>query len=303
MTIDKNYVDYPFNTRQTIISIGPGMLGIEKGIVRSGTKIKVAAYVEIEAFVIFNLIKAMEKDLLDSAPIWADIKTFPYRRFRKKIHGIISGYPCQPFSIAGNRKGAGDPRHIYPFISKAFQSIIPFWGFFENVGEHLNKGFEEVSHDLRKMGYLVEANLYSAQEVGATHERKRIFILAVKWEYAHYLRQFWNKRWSETEEFFKKSNPELANPIEQRRFEKQWLKTKLPTRVAYYESFEKWPLPPGPDQHEWEEPRCIKSRVGCTIDGYNFREDLLRMLGNGVVEQTSELAWIDLWNIMLNKNP
>ena len=57
-----------------------------------------------------------------------------------------------------------------------------------------------------------------------------------------------------------------------------------------------WPKGPGPDQYEWEEPRTLKPGVGMSAYGYNFREDLIRMYGNGVVEQVAELAWVDLWN-------
>lgn len=55
----------------------------------------------------------------------------------------------------------------------------------------------------------------------------------------------------------------------------------------------KWPATPGEDQYEWEAPR-IESKMGFTVNGYNFREDLLRMAGNGVLEQQGEVAFIEL---------
>jgi DNA (cytosine-5)-methyltransferase 1 len=58
----------------------------------------------------------------------------------------------------------------------------------------------------------------------------------------------------------------------------------------------RWPGRPGEPQYEWEAPRTVESGMGCTIDGYNFREDILRALGNGVVEDTAEIAFIDLLN-------
>ena len=68
----------------------------------------------------------------------------------------------------------------------------------------------------------------------------------------------------------------------------------------------RWPAKPGQEQYDWEEPRTVtkkelESRLGSTTYGYNFREDLLRMYGNAVVEQTAEIAWIDLWE-KINKN-
>jgi hypothetical protein len=56
---------------------------------------------------------------------------------------------------------------------------------------------------------------------------------------------------------------------------------------------DKFPAGQGETQYDWEEPR-IKSSLGFTINGHNYREDLLRMAGNGVVEQTAEVAYIDL---------
>lgn len=55
-----------------------------------------------------------------------------------------------------------------------------------------------------------------------------------------------------------------------------------------------WPAGPGQQQYEWEEPRTIEPRLGCAINGYNFREDLLRAYGNSVVEQTTGIAFVDL---------
>jgi hypothetical protein len=58
--------------------------------------------------------------------------------------------------------------------------------------------------------------------------------------------------------------------------------------------FYRWPAGQGKFQYDWEEPRAVKSSVGSTVNGYNFRNDLLRMYGNGVVEQTAEIAFLDL---------
>jgi hypothetical protein len=109
-----------------ILSLCPGIRGLERGIEKAlGGKLRVAAYVEIEAFIIANLLAGMEAGLLDAAPIWSNLKTFNARPFRGKIHGIIGGYPCQPFSVAGVRKGTSDPRHLYPFISRCIKKSRP----------------------------------------------------------------------------------------------------------------------------------------------------------------------------------
>ncbi len=65
---------------------------------------------------------------------------------------------------------------------------------------------------------------------------------------------------------------------------------------------ERWPSRPGEYQHEWEEKRTVKSGVGCTVNGYNFRTELLRQYGNGVVSQQASYAFETLILKLLNDN-
>lgn len=143
------------------------MRGLERGLERVIGELRTIAYVEIEAFVIENLVQQMEQGVLAPTPVFTDVKTFPFEKFRGRVHGIIGGYPCQPFSAAGLRKGESDPRHLWPFIKRGVKKSRPIWVFFENVEGHLSLGFERVQKDLRQMGYAVEAGIFTAQEVGA----------------------------------------------------------------------------------------------------------------------------------------
>lgn len=177
-----NHVDF---TQQSpvILSFCPGIRGIERGLERIFRSVRTCAYVEIEAFIVENLLAAMEEGLVDTAPIWTNLKTFNPKPFRGKVDGIIGGYPCQPFSLAGKREGENDPRHLWPFIREHVRTIQPGWCFFENVSGHLTLGFDVVKAELEEMGYFVEAGIYTAEEVGAPHRRERLFILAIKMEY------------------------------------------------------------------------------------------------------------------------
>jgi DNA (cytosine-5)-methyltransferase 1 len=120
----------------------------------------------------------MEEGFIHPAPIWTDLKTFDGRPWRGIVDCIIGGYPCQPFSQAGRRLGKEDPRHLWPYFVEIIKQIQPNFCFFENVEGHLSLGFEQVRSDLQAMGYGVEAGLFSAAEIGASHLRKRLFILA-----------------------------------------------------------------------------------------------------------------------------
>jgi len=340
-------VDYPFESPATL-SLCTGGGGLDRGVERAIGRLRTIAYVEIEAFIIENLLAGMEAGLLDSAPIWANLTTFPWEHFRGKVDLIMGGYPCQPFSTAGKRQGANDPRHLWPFIETGIDTIRPAVCFFENVAGHLTLGFEQVAASLQRMGYRVEAGLYTAAEVGAPHKRARLFILAILGDAESNYE--WRQRLSEQGRHWvsagRSSIKELADTYgdgpganagsaersrsedeggTQRQERDEVQRERSGGDIGYgcaelgdsygirqpserydgepvgsgYSGFIDngtlcWPSRPGEPQYAWEEPRTLESRMGCTIDGYSFREDFLRALGNGVVEQTAELAFRDL---------
>jgi len=168
------------NSKQlpTVISFCSGYGGIERGLELAGIEHRVIAYVEIEAFAIGNLVAKMEQGELVPAPIYTDLKTFPSHLFRDSVDIITGGYPCQPFSVAGRAQAFDDPRHLFPYILNHVRTIRPSQCFFENVEGHINRGLESVLQDLEGAGYNSTWGVFSAEEVGAPHQRKRIFILA-----------------------------------------------------------------------------------------------------------------------------
>lgn len=90
---------------------------------------------------------------------------------------ITAGYPCQPFSHAGKRKGVNDVRHLWPYVADAISLLRPTMVVFENVRGHLSLGFGEVVEDLNQLAYDVRWTLLRASDVGAPHQRSRVFIL------------------------------------------------------------------------------------------------------------------------------
>lgn len=155
-----------------------GYGGISLGLKRAIPSLRTIAFGEIEGFACANLVAKMEAGLLDAAPIWTDIKTFPCESFRDRVDIFVAGYPCQPFSAAGKRLGTEDPRHLWPYIARAISVIRPRLCFFENVEGHISLGLSTVISDLEELGYKVSWGIFSASEVGAPHQRKRVFILA-----------------------------------------------------------------------------------------------------------------------------
>lgn len=162
----------------THVSLCAGYGGIDLGLKRAIPNLRTIAFSEIEAFACANLVAKMEAGCLDAAPIWTDVKTFPWEEFRGKVDILSGGYPCQPFSAAGKRLGKDDPRHLWPWIADGIRVCQPAVCFFENVEGHISLGLREVIGELEEIGYRATWGVFSAAEVGAPHQRKRVFILA-----------------------------------------------------------------------------------------------------------------------------
>ena len=75
-------------------------------------------YVERDAFAAAILVARMEDQTLDQAPVWDDLTGFDGRQRRGAVDLVSAGYPCKPFSVAGKRKGADDPRHLWPHVAR-----------------------------------------------------------------------------------------------------------------------------------------------------------------------------------------
>ena len=168
------------DTTKTIthVSLCAGYGGIDIGLQRAVGNLRTIAFSEIEAFACANLVSKMEAGLLDCAPIWTNLKTFPWGKFRGVVDILSGGYPCQPFSAAGKRLGTEDPRHLWPYIADGIAAMRPSVCFFENVEGHISLGLPDVIEDLGCLGYRTTWGIFSASEVGAPHQRKRVFIMA-----------------------------------------------------------------------------------------------------------------------------
>jgi DNA (cytosine-5)-methyltransferase 1 len=96
----------------------------------------------------------------------------------RTIDIISAGYPCQPFSYAGKRRGAEDNRHLWPEVKRILEEIRPRWFVGENVAGHVTLGLDDVLADLGGAGYTAQAFLIPAAAVRASHRRDRVFIVA-----------------------------------------------------------------------------------------------------------------------------
>ena len=91
---------------------------------------------------------------------------------------ICGGFPCQPVSVAGQRRGTEDPRWLWPEMARLVRILRPRYVLVENVPGLFHQGFGDVLGDLAESGYDAEWDCISAAALGAPHLRKRIFIVA-----------------------------------------------------------------------------------------------------------------------------
>ena len=123
-------------------------------------------------------------------PNLGDIKQIDWSSI-EPIDILTAGYPCQPFSHAGHRKGENDERHIWPHILKGISILRPKFIILENVRGHLSLGFKEVLSDLAENGYDAKWRIVRASDVGSPHQRARLFIIA--YSNSEGLQRTWHK--------------------------------------------------------------------------------------------------------------
>jgi len=175
------------NTKESIrhLSLCSGYGGIDLGLRRVLPECRTVAYVEIEAFAIQNLVDKIEAERLDPAPVYTDVKSFPFKEFRGCVDILSGGFPCQPFSNAGTKQSTEDPRHLFPYILEGIRECRPSVVFLENVEGIISSKTKDgepvlkyVLRSLEEVGYRATAGVFSASEIGAPHQRKRVFIMA-----------------------------------------------------------------------------------------------------------------------------
>lgn len=163
----------------TILELCAGYGGLDLGIELAVPESRCVCGVECEASCAVVLDQAMRSGPIAPFPVWNDLRTFDGRRWRGCVDIIAAGYPCQPFSQAGKRRGADDPRHLWPHVARVIGEVGPECVFLENVEGHVGLGLREVVRDLEGMGYRCAVGLFTARGVGAPHRRRRVFIVGM----------------------------------------------------------------------------------------------------------------------------
>ena len=272
-----------------------------------GEQVRTVCYVEWETYAAATLMARMEEQRLDKAPIWDDLTTFDGKAWSGKVDIITAGFPCQPVSNAGRRELQSDDRWIWPDIYRIICEIRPRFVFLENVAGLLSGGLDIVLGNLATAGYDAEWTSIKAKEVGASHNRLRVFILA------YTSSKGLERRYTDRESTkITPSGNKLAN-TESKRLQCTITKRTDRKRSSFQteneSNFMATCFPPGPDESElWERLLIQRPEIKpsfCRVhDGSftelvkPFRTERLTMLGNGVVPQQASAAFKILWERM-----
>jgi len=234
-------------------------------------------------------------------PNYGDIKQIDWALL-EPIDILTAGYPCQPFSHAGYRKGTDDERHIFPFILEAIGILRPRWVILENVRGHLSLGLKEVLAGLTSVGYDAQWQIVRASAAGAPHQRARLFIIAYPNSYAceesrRGLRGVSGEAgeiiYGSDRAIYGCSNQDVSNSNDQHKSHDRQVQ-ELGRRFT-----------PRCEMHMQEPPDALDKEgklnavfveymmglpIGWVTDTGLSRAQQLKMLGNGVVPQQAKLA-------------
>jgi len=156
-----------------ILDICSGIGGFSLGLESTGG-FDTVAFCEFDDF----CRKVLNKHWPD-VPIYKDLKEIGNEpeRIIQDFDLICGGIPCQPFSVAGKKKGKEDDRHLWPYMYEIIKHKKPSWVIVENVGGFVNVALDDVCLDLEAQGYATQSFIIPACSVEAPHRRDRIWIL------------------------------------------------------------------------------------------------------------------------------
>ena len=157
-----------------VLDLFSGIGGFSVGLEKAG--FETVAFCEIEEYPRGVLAKHWP-----DTPIYGDVRKLTGKQLRADgivPDVIVGGYPCQPFSLAGVRRGEEDDRHLWPEVRRLVNEIRPAWCIFENVAGHISMGLDEVLSDLEAEDYAARPFVIPACGVDAPHRRDRVWIVA-----------------------------------------------------------------------------------------------------------------------------
>ena len=160
--------------RNNVLDLFSGIGGFSLGLESTGF-FKTICFVEKDKF----CQKVLQKNF-PNIPIEDEVRNVKGKKYEAEV--VTGGFPCQPFSVAGKRKGTDDDRYLWDETIRIVSEQKPKWFIGENVEGIINiqngMVFRQIHDDLESEGFEVQSLVIPASGVGAWHQRKRVWIIA-----------------------------------------------------------------------------------------------------------------------------
>ncbi len=158
--------------------------------------------VERDAYAAQVLAQRQNDGILEAFPIWSDVCSFDGTRWRGIVDIVSGGFPCQDISAAGKGAGiTGERSGLWKEMARIIGEVMPRYAFVENSPMLTTRGLGTVLRDLAEMGFDAEWGVLSAADVGANHQRERIWVLAKQrniFSHAEHDRNGWGQQLTES---------------------------------------------------------------------------------------------------------
>jgi DNA (cytosine-5)-methyltransferase 1 len=244
--------------------------------------------VEWEKYPACVLAARQNDGFLSPFPIWNDVQTFDGKPWQGIVDVISGGFPCQDISAAGKGAGIdGERSGMWSHMARIIGEVRPRYAFIENSPMLSIRGLESVLADLAKMGFDAEWGVLSAADVGANHERERIWIVGKNTEQSRFFSHTLHNgdRWGQQQsESIKEKNGNMADSCSkglQRHRKQRGIDSTKECKTIPWSSFI------GGSREWWES----EPNVGRVANGVVARVDRLKAIGNGQVPLCAATAW------------
>lgn len=265
--------------------------------------------VEYDAYARSVLLARQTDGTFPPFPIWDDVRTFDGRPWHGVVDVVSGGFPCQDISVAGRGDGLdGERSGLWREMARIIGEVRPRYAFIENSPALVNRGLDRVLSDLAALGFDARWTVLGAADVGAHHQRDRIWILAHSRSNGRRLGsvQYVSGGQATPDAGTDGSETVVAYPNGMRKLQPQGCKCDQRGRACYcgkdvadtdtdsaQRQRDKRTIR-GPTQYtntggtSWwsSEPE-----LGRTVDGMAHRTHRLKAIGNGQVPQCRAAAW------------
>jgi DNA (cytosine-5)-methyltransferase 1 len=242
--------------------------------------------VEWEQYPASVLCARQNDGLLPPFPIWDDVQTFDGKPWQGIVDVVSGGFPCQDISAAGGGAGIdGERSGMWREMARIIHEVRPKFVFVENSPMLTSRGLGRVLGDLAAMGFDARWGVLGAADIGAPHQRDRIWIVA-KWRgqlpHAQHDRIRW---WEQQQESLKEKAREMAYA--------QML-GQSPCNISPHHKpgwnveGQSWG---SSDEYARANYWKTEPNVGRVVDGMASRVDRLKAIGNGQVPLCAATAW------------